>query len=215
MLALLCASSWAQQSNIISGVSPKLKKFISNYPEAAKIFTNAISDAFSNKTVRLYYFYSNDESEVRYLHYYPNTVGLPEVALCIRENQCPLDEFIGILYETINSKNESAFTKLSQEAYLGTISKEQFSKHILQYEFEAGTSTRAALLTLKLRKAETDESDFYHSFTECPTNFDDFLPFCKKVYPQWRGDKDYEIKYDSLRKMYSDFNSASNSPVKN
>jgi hypothetical protein len=106
---LLCASSWAQQTNIVSAASPKLKKFISNHPEAAKIFTNAISSAFSNKTVQLYYFYSDDESEARAYHYYPNTVGMPEVIVCVRENQSSLDEFITILFETLNTKQEAGF----------------------------------------------------------------------------------------------------------
>jgi hypothetical protein len=212
---LLCASSWAQQTNIVSTASPKLKKFISAHPEAAKIFTNAISNAFSNKTVRLYYFYSDDESEARAFHYYPNNVGLPEVVLCVRENQNPLDEFITILFETQNSKNESKFAKIYQDAYSGTLSREQFASEISQYEFEATKSTHALLLALKFGKNEIDESYYYKRFAGCPTNYNDFLSYCKKVSPQRDALKEDELQYDSLQKIYNDSYSPSNSPVKN
>jgi hypothetical protein len=212
---LLSVSSWAQQNNIISEASPKLKKFLLDNPEAAKIFTNAISNTFANRTVRLYYFYSDDESEARAFHFYPNMAGSPDVMLCIRENQTSLDEFITTFFETLNSKNESGFTALSQNAYSGTITREQFAKGILQYEFEATKNTRSILLTLKFGTKEINDSHYYGRFIECPTNFDDFLAYSKKVSQDRDVMKEYELKYDSLRKMYNDSNSASNSPARN
>jgi hypothetical protein len=217
---LLGASSWAQGNNILSTVSPKLKIFMSHHSEAAKILTDAFSSSFSNKTVRLNYFYSNDESdsEARAFHYYPNTVGQPEVVLCVRENQSPLDEFISVLFETLNSKSEAGFTKLSQDAYYGTISREQFAKEVRRYEFEAIKSTRAALVTLKFGKKETNGSYYYTRLIECPTEFADFLPYSKRISPNRDFDKEYELQYDSLRKVYSEYhdsNSPSNSPAKN
>jgi hypothetical protein len=188
---------------------------MSEYPQAEKILSNAFSNAFSNKTVGLYYFYSNNESQPRAYHYYPNTVGWPDVVLCVRENQNPMDEFTTLLFETINSKSEDGFTKLEQEAYLGTIPREQFAKEIVRCEFEATKSTRDALFTLKLKRKEINGSDYYRSFAECPTNFDDFLSYSKKLSSQRDVLKEYELKYDSLRKMFSDSNSASNSPAKN
>ena len=211
---LLCVSSLAQ-SNIVGTLSPKLKKIMLDHPEAAKILTNAISNSFSNKTVRLFYFYSDDGSEAKAFHYYPNTIGLPEVVLCVRENQSPLDEFITILFETLNSNGESSFAKLSQDAYYGTITREQFAMGILQYEFEATKNTRAALLTLEFGKKEINESYYYRKFAECPTNFDGFLSYSKKISPQREAFKEYELKYDSLRKIYNDSNSLTNSPTKN
>jgi len=210
---LLCVSSLAQ-SNIFSEASPKLKNFLSENPEAAKVFTNAIANAFSNRTVRLFYFYSDDESVARAFHFYPNTVGTPDVMLCIRENQTPLDEFITTLFETLNTKKESAFAELSQNAYFGKITKEQFAKGIIRNEFEATKSVRSTLLTLKFGTNEIREAYYYQKYIECPTNFDDFLTYSKKV-SQRDAMKEYELKYDSLRKMYNDSNSASNSPAKN
>ena len=212
---LLCASSWAQESNIVSTASPKLKKFMSDNPEAKKTLNDAISNAFSNRTVQLYYFYSEDESQARAFHYYPNTVGLPEVILSVREDQTPLDEFSCILFETLNSKNESGFAKLTADACSGVVPREEFARKILQYEFEAIKYTRAALLKLKLSKKEIKESYYYRKFAGCPGNFDDFLSYSKKISPDRDAFKEYELKYDSLRKMHDDSNSISNSPAKN
>jgi hypothetical protein len=206
---LLCASSWAQITGIT--ISPKLGKFMSDHPQAEKILTNAFSNAFSKKTVGLYYFYSYDESQPRSFHYYPDNAGWPEVVLCVQENQKPIDEFITLLFETFNSKSEGGFTNLAQEASLGTISKEQFAKEVVRYEFETTKNTRVTLLTLKFEKKEIKESDYYSIFIACPTNFDDFLSYSKKVSQNRDPMKENELKYDSLRKMYIDSNSSSNS----
>jgi hypothetical protein len=210
---LLCVSSWAQSSSVVIEASPKLKKFLSDNPEAAKVFANAIATAFSQKTVQLLYFYSDDESKARAFHFYPNTIGSPDVMLCIRENQTPLDEFITTLFETLNTKNENAFTELSQNAYSGTITKEQFAKGILQKEFEATKSIHSILLELRLATNEVNESFYYRKFAECPTNFDGFMAYSKKVSQSRDAMKEYELKYDSLRKMYFDSNTATNSVV--
>jgi hypothetical protein len=211
---LFCVSSWAQ-NNIVREASPKLQKFLSDNPVAAKVFKNAISNAFSNRTVRLFYFYSDDDSEAPAFHFYPNTAGSPDVMLCICENQPPLDEFITTLFETLNSRNENAFENLFQDAYLGTKSREQFATEISRFEFEATKDTRSILLTLKFRKKEINESYYYRKFIECPTNFDGFLSYSRRVSPHRDAITEYELKYDSLRKMYHETNSVSNSPTKN
>ncbi len=210
LLTLLCAPSWAQSSNATSEVSPKLKKFLSDNPQVANLFTNAVSSASSNRTIQIFYFYSDNESEARSFHFYPNAAGLPEVMLCVRENQTPLDEFITVFFEIQNSKRENYFQNLEQEAYYGTISREQFAKEVLQNEFQATTNVRSTLLSLKLQTNDIVNSDYYQSFKECPTNFEGFLKFSKEASPDRDVMKEYESKYDSFRKMYPDANSPSN-----
>jgi hypothetical protein len=211
LLTLLCAPSWAQSSNVASEVSPKLKKFLSDNPQVAKLFTNTISTVSSNRTIQIFYFYSDNESEARSFHFYPNTTGFPDVMLCVRENQTPLDEFITVFFEIQNSKGENYFQNLEQEAYYGTISRERFAKEILQNEFQATTNVRSTLLSLRLPTNDIVNSDYYQSFKECPTNFEGFLKYSKKASPDRDVVKEYESKYDSLRKMYLDSNSPSNS----
>ena len=204
-----CASSLAQTNNIIRTASPKLKKFISDHPESGKTLENALSTAFSNRTCGLFYFYSDTESEPRAYHYYPNSAGMPEVVICVRENQKAIDEFITVFFETVNSKNESGFAKIIQDARLGAITREQYAERILKLEFEATKAVRATLLTLKFQKEETDASYYYRKFIECPTtDFQNFLLYSKKVSPQRDAFKEYELKFDSLQKKYRESNAS-------
>src|SRR5438045_3597411 len=99
LLLLACSFSRARQSNLVSTISPKLRTLLMEKPAALRAWTNALTEAFSNRTVRLYYFYSDDESEARAFHYYPNQIDQAEVIICVRENQRPSDEFICIFYE--------------------------------------------------------------------------------------------------------------------
>src|SRR5271157_5475011 len=104
---------------------------------------------------------------------------------------------------------------MSQNAYSGTITREKFAKVILRYEFEATTNTRSILLALKFGTNEIADSDYYRRFIECPTNFNGFQKYSKKTSHDRDVMREYELKYDSLRKMYFDSNSTSNSPAKN
>jgi hypothetical protein len=213
---LLCASASAQTNNIVPTASPKLKKFISDHPESGKTLDNALANAFSNRTCSLFYFYRDTESEPRAYHYYPNTAGMAEVVICVRENQKAIDEFITILYEIVNSRNESGFQKIIQDACSGTITREQYAERILKLVFVATKAVRATLLTLKFQKEETDPSYYYRKFIECPTtDFQTFLSYSKKVSPQRDAFKEYEQKFDSLQKMYRESNPPASSRAKN
>jgi hypothetical protein len=198
---LLCPTSWAQGSNILSTVSPKLRKFLIDHPAATKVFTNTFAEAFSNRTVSLHYFYSDDDSEARAFHYYPDTPGLAEVIICVRENQIPLDELITTLFEVLNSKGEDQFAKIFDAAKAGTISRTEFAKAILRVEFEATKNMQKLVVPLQLKETEKAESHYYKIYVGCPTGFDEFLSYSKKVSGNRDVVKDYESKYDALRKM--------------
>src|SRR5271165_1445404 len=59
-------------SGVFSMASPKLRQFLTGHREASQMMSNVVSEAFSNRTVRLHYFYSEDESVARARHYYPD-----------------------------------------------------------------------------------------------------------------------------------------------
>lgn len=198
--ALWCASSSAQESQILNTISPKLRAFLTEQPAALNELTNALTHTFSGKTVRLFYFYSNDESEPKAFHYYPNTIGMADVVICTRENQQPLDEFITILFEVVNARGESRFSQLVESARAGTVSKTEFARGILKAEFEASKATRDALRHLKVSKQDQAASYYYGRFTGCPNEFEEFLSYSKKISPLRDASKEYELKYDSLRK---------------
>lgn len=194
--ATTCVGSWAQNT-FESHLSPKLRQFLIEHPGAMNALTNSVSEAFSNRTCSVLYFYKENSSEARAYHFYPNTIGLPDVMLCVSEQQKPLDEFITLLFEALNSRGEARFTELSNAARSGTVSRSQFAREILRQELEATKSTREIVLKLKLGKKE--KTEFYRIFAECPNDFDPFLAYSKRI-----GNRDvvkeYETKYDQLRK---------------
>ena len=210
-LVLSCSVSWAQEHYILDTISPKLRKFLTDKPAASKVFTNALLEAFSNNTVSLFYFYSNDESQAKAFHYYPNNAGLANVFICVRENQTPLDEFISLFFETLNTKGQGQFAKLTQEAIAGTISRTEFAKEVSKVEFESMRKTQALLISLKFSKKETAQSYFYRRVVECPTEYEEFELYCNKVSPHRDSIKEYELQYDLLRKMSEDSTPQTNS----
>ena len=198
--ATTCVWSWAQQNAFEPSLSPKLRQFLSKHPDATTSLTNSVSEAFSNRTCSVYYFYTDAPSEPRAYHFYPTTIGAPDVVLCVSEQQKPLDEFITLLFETLNSRGEARFSELTEAAKAGTISRSEFAREILRQEFEATKSTREKILALKLRNKEKSTSHYYQLYTKCPGDFDGFLTYAKRMSDNRDAFKYYEAEYDTLRK---------------
>jgi hypothetical protein len=207
LLLMMCSSSsWATESNLLSATfSPKLRTFLTANPAAFKAMTNALFDTFSNRTFQIFYFYSDDESTARASHFYPNQEGLAQVVISARENQDPLDEFISVFYETINSRGETQFGKVLQDARSGILSRDDFARAILKLEFDAVRKTRDAIKALKFSEKETSKSHYYRVFVECPDNFEESLAYSKKISPTRDAFKEYQLKYDAYRKAYKDY----------
>jgi len=180
--------------------SPKLRQFLTANPEASRMLSNVLSEAFSNRTVQLYYFYSEDESVARACHYYPDESS---VSIRVRENQQPCDEYIILIYEMLNSEGEKRFRKIFHEAQSGTVTKEDFIRSILQQEFEAYKRTQSLLKTFKLGKGEIAKSYYYNRFFHMPGDFEEFLAYQKKVSPKRDPVKEYGSQYDYLRSVGS------------
>ncbi len=202
LLATASPGLWAQQGMLESRLSPKLRQFLAPRPAALRSLGASLVEAFSNRTYWVCYIYSDDDSEARAFHYYPNTIGLPDVVICLRENQEPMDEFITLLFEVLNSKGEKRFRELTDEARAGTVSKDQFVREVLRREFEATKSTRDSLLMLKLSEKEKSGSHYYPLFSECPSEFEGFLSYTRRTSRKRDVVKDYEAQYDSLRKQH-------------
>lgn len=195
---LLCFSSWAQQTNILSSASPKLRQFLIDHPTASKLLTNTLSEAFSDRTVQLYYFYSDDESVARAVHYYPHESA---VVIAIRENQEPSDEFFCLIFEMLNSEGEKRFQRIFKKAASGTMSRTDFANEMLKVEFEAVKRMRDLVGNLKFNDKEIAKSHYYKRFIECPNKFEDFLAYTEKLSsPHQSPAKEYEAQYDLLRK---------------
>ena len=197
---LTVSASQSQPLPIERRESLKLRQFLSEHPAAAKVLTNSIKRVFLNRTVDLFYFYSDDETEPRAFHYYPSAIGTAEVIICVRENQQPFDEFSSVLFEILNTRNEARFVKLTDDARAGKVSRDEFARGILRSEFDAVLDTKASVIALKLDKLATAGSYFYTRLLNCPSKFDDFLSYSKKVSKR-DVFKEYQEKYDEMRKQ--------------
>jgi hypothetical protein len=194
----LCASAVAQQGHVLNMASPKLREFLAENSKALQLLTNTLSEAFSNRTIQVYYFYSDDDSIARASHYYPDE---SVVGVLIRENQLPFDEFTCLLFEAINSTSEKHFQELFAKAQSGEISKSDFVKEMRQTEFIAIKRTRDALKKIGVAKNVAAKSYFYKRFAESPDSFDDFVVYRQKVASPHRDTtQELEAKYDLLRK---------------
>jgi len=178
--------------------SPKLREFLSAHPAALQSLTNILSRAFAERTIQLYYFYSDDESAARASHYYQSD---SVVGIVIRENQQPADEFICLVFEVLNSESQKLFQELMRKAESGAISRMDFAEEMLRVEFKAVQAIRDLLGTFRLSKREMSKSYHYKLFNETPKRFEDFLAYTKKIsVPERDVLEEYKVKYDALRK---------------
>jgi len=196
LAALICIPCSAEESSILKMVSPKLKQFLADHPAALSALTGAISESLSNRTVNLFYFYSDDESIPRASHHYPAEAS---VGIVLRENQEACDEYIGLIFEIWNSQGEKRFKDLAEQAKSGVVSKADFVKGIQRQEFQAVQKVRALIAGLKLTDKERDTSYFVKKFVECPDNFEEFLTYKPRGVTRDQS-KEYERLYDSIRR---------------
>jgi hypothetical protein len=194
---LLCFSSWAEKANILEMTSPKLRQFLISHPVASVTLSNISEEAFSNRSVGLFYFYSDNESIARASHSY---LDEGSVSIFIRENQKPCDECICLIFEMINSEGEKRFLQLMEMAKSGTISKQDFVKEMMRKEFEAVRKIQLLIGGFNFSKPEMLESYYYDRLVKCPSKFEDFLAYKKKVSPNRDQVKEYEQTYDYLQK---------------
>jgi len=194
----LCASSRADDLTWTTSISPKLKRFVQDHPTASKSVSEALASAFSDRTMQLYYFYSDDDSIPKASHTYPSE---SKVVIIIHENQQPCDEYISLLFEILNSEGEKRFKELISQAQGDTISKDDFVLGVMREEFRAVLKTKNILDYLELDPKEKAESHLFGRFTECPTTFEGYLVYKIKAAPKGRDQKkEYEAMFDSLRR---------------
>lgn len=197
---LVLASCAAQETNFITSLSPKLRDLLASNSAALTLLTEAFSSAGRTNTVQVTYFYTEDDSQWRARHFYPHIPGGADVVLLIRENQKPLDEFICIYFELLNSKNQSRFEALFEKARSGTVEKREFVRALDLIEFESTLNVKAVLQAVGITKKEKAQSHYYSRFVNCPVGYQDFQAYRKKLDPKTDYARDYEEAYDALRR---------------
>jgi hypothetical protein len=199
VLFVMCHSSFAQETNILNAVSPKLKKLLVANPATWAALSNSFATACAKRSLCLLYFYSENNKAPRAFHYYPHSVGMAEIALCVRENQHPWDEFISIMFELLNSRNEDRFEQLGDRARSGSVSRTEFVHGIMRLEFEAMKATGDVLRKLKPTKKEVSGSQYYNTFTNYPGDFEGYLSITKANVQGRDPLREYGAQYDALR----------------
>ena len=129
LLMFLCPPSWAQEIKILDMVSPNLREFLLKRPKDLECLTNVLSSAFKSRKVELFYYYSSNESSPRFFQTYPSELA---VNISIRENQKPVDQFICLLYEALNSEGAEAIGELCRKAKSGDVSRIAFAMGCLR-----------------------------------------------------------------------------------
>lgn len=193
---LLGTSARAQKNELASSFSPNLQKFLKEHPENLQTLTSVLSEAFTNRSVRLYYFFSDDPNRLVAEHFY---LDYGQVVIALKANQPPTEEFLEIIFEAVNSEGEKRFEELMSQASTGSISRTNFAVEIFRQEFKATVRTRDLIGKLKFTRKEKSKSFYYKGFLEAPDNFEDFIAYVKRVSPKRDWRKDYETKYDILR----------------
>lgn len=193
-----CAPLDAQDTSILSMVSPKLRQFLDKNSQTVTLLTNTIAEAYSNRTVQIFYFYADDPTAPKAYHYYPaeSTVGI-----CICENQAPIDEYASLIYESFNSENEGAFVKLAHRAQTGDLSKTNYAREVLKLEFKAVQRTQSQMKTLKFKETEIAGSHSYTNLLKCPDTFEEFIKYTGKISPTGDALKEYEVQYDMIKSV--------------
>jgi len=189
-------SSQAQGTNLYGMMSPKLKQFLAAHPGASCVLSNLLSEAFTNRTVTLYYFYTDDDSIPGGTQYYP---GTPSVVIGIRENQRPTDEYICLVFEVINSERETRFNELTDEARAGKISRSEYATEMLRHEFQTAKRIQELLPKLGLTETEIAESGYYKQSIECPKTFEEFLKGAGAARALRTYGFEYDIVHDTQR----------------
>lgn len=199
LLISACYADTAASANDLHLMcSPKLRKLLEEHESAAQSLSNAVAEAFSHRSLRLYYMYSTDEAAPPASHYYPDQ-GV--VAILLVENQEPIDEFITLLYEVINSKGEKRFKELCDRAITGDISRTNFAYEVLRMEFKAAKETRDVLRSVSFNKSEISKSHQYTRLALCPDDYVEYLAYTEKLgFPKRDPIAEEELKYDSLRR---------------
>jgi hypothetical protein len=192
-----CYSSRAKDTTIQERCSPTFRQFLSAHPAALQSLTNAMLEAFGQRTRSLFYFYSDDETMPRSYHDFPNE---SKVSIYVRENQEPVDEFICLIFDAQNAANDKRYSDLFDKARTGAISKNDFAREMSQLELDAIKQTRDILNKIAIGASEGRKSDYCKLFEDTPDDLDKFLVYNKKLTPSRNIFKELEAKYDFLRK---------------
>jgi hypothetical protein len=126
---------------------------------------------------------------------------MPDVVITVAQDSYPLDEFINVVFETLNSKGEDRFRAIVDKARAGRIARGDFAREVFRVEFDAVKTTQELLRQVKLSKKEIGKSHNYHYLFETPNDFEGYLSYVAKLFPADQSPlRKYELYFDQIRK---------------
>jgi len=180
-------------------MSPKVKALLEHCSSAAVLLSNTCSSVLVGKTARLYYFYDPYTNRPSAFHSYAGANG---VTIAVRENQSAWDQYLGLLFEIINSSNQPKFTRLALQAERGKLSRRDFPVQVLELEHQAVLRTRELVVGLGLASSEFVDSVLYKRLLNSPNRFDEFLAYVQQPENKRNPLLEYQQQYDQNKNAH-------------
>jgi hypothetical protein len=197
-----CTNCSKQSTALVQMLSPKVREFIEHHSEVNELLTDAFREATTNRTMRVYYFYTEDVTVPPAFHSW--TFSASNFVIFVRENDWPVDELTGIFFELINSQRDDKVQAIVQRAALGRIGRQDYVVAIAKEEFAAAPKLQAFLNRLRLSKQEMAECRDYQFFAGAPMDFETFMSHMKEASLKGRNYFGfYEEQYDAIRPQAS------------
>ena len=159
--------------------SSQIKNLLENNPSLMREYTSIANKYFHNKAFQIQYVENKNQDQAPAYHYYTTFQDKTVVVVVLRGRKIPIDEFICLLFEMINSNGEDVFKKITIEAQSGLISRDDFPVKVLEKEFAAVLELKKILLSLEIDKEMLKDSAFYYKFMNSPDDFAKFLDYIK------------------------------------
>lgn len=192
---LLCSTlvAHAATSDFLSTVSPKLKEFLAKNPAASNTLYEVLTVQQTARKYGLVYFYTTNVLISAAQHSY---LADDVVAIAVREDQEPIDEYLCLTFELLNSSNEPKFAQIVDDARKNNLSREDFAKRFVETEFIAVKKLKSLLPKMKLDPKVTSSSSYYTNFQNIPDSFEQFYAQTQERSGGWDYLKRYQSYYD-------------------
>jgi tetratricopeptide (TPR) repeat protein len=186
-------------SDFLKTLSPELQQFLRENDSASKYLAGILEVQLRVRAFTVIYTTNYFGSTACHVNKRPD---LAEIWLSKGEE--PLDEYLSLVYELLNSSHEEKFRNVREQASAKKISRRDFIREFIKIEQEAHLKLKADLRKLALSDKDIASSRQYELQLKMPDTFEEFYLGCKNVSDDWSPARDYSQMYDSLTGRNSD-----------
>jgi tetratricopeptide (TPR) repeat protein len=187
------ASVSDMQTAFVKSLSPQLQKFLRENPSASKYLNSILEVQLQVRSISVVY--TNDLAGPTADHYCPK----PDRAVIeLENNQAPLDEYLGLVYELFNSSHNEKFQELHDKARAKKIPKRDYVRALISVEQESYMKLKSDLPHVNFSAKDIAASATYESHLNVPENVEEFFLKTKNAPEEWSPPRDYGEMYDRL-----------------